>query len=85
MRNRVDIDQALSRAIIREIGERLRASLAEDELTASLKAQLDQLRELEGRSPSIVPDVEHEFGNKPSKDASRGDRSRFTWRWRRKN
>jgi hypothetical protein len=32
VRNQVDIDVALSRAIIREIGERLQALLGEDEL-----------------------------------------------------
>ena len=37
MRNQIDIDKTISRAIIREIGERLRASLKEDEIPASLK------------------------------------------------
>src|SRR5262245_50808611 len=57
MRNH--IDEALSRAIIREIGERLRASLKEDELPASLKAQLERLDQLDDQSlPSIVPELE---------------------------
>jgi hypothetical protein len=43
MRNQIDIDEATSRAIIREIGERLRASLKEDELPAKLRVQLDSL------------------------------------------
>ncbi|WGD55043.1 hypothetical protein QA641_14735 [Bradyrhizobium sp. CB1650] len=59
MRNRIDIDHVHSRALVREIGERLRASLKpEPKLPARLEAQVDRLRELE-RSPSIVPDAEH--------------------------
>ena len=58
MRNRIDIDYVHSRAIVREVGERLRASLKpEPELPARLKMQIDRLRELEERSPSIVPDA----------------------------
>jgi hypothetical protein len=57
MRNRIDIDYATSRAIVREIGERLRASLKpEQELPANIR---NRLRELEEQSPSIVPDAEH--------------------------
>ncbi len=60
MRNRIDIDYVHSRAIVREIGERLRASLKpESEVPGSLRTQIDRLRELEERSPSIVPDAEH--------------------------
>ena len=60
MRNFIDIDYMHSRAIVREIGERLRASLKpEPELPASLKMQIDRLRKLEEQSPSIVPDKEH--------------------------
>ena len=52
MRNLIDIDSAHSWAIVREIGERLRSSLKpEPELPASLKMQIDRLRELEGQSP----------------------------------
>lgn len=59
MRNHLDIDYAHSRAIVREIGERLRATLKpEPKLPARLKTQIDRLRELE-RSPSIVPGAEH--------------------------
>jgi len=48
MRNRIDIDHIHCRAIIREIGERLRASLKpEPKLPASLRAQIDRLREFE--------------------------------------
>jgi hypothetical protein len=56
MRNRIDIDYVHSRAIVREVGERLRASLKpEPEPPARLKMQIDRLRELEERLPSIVP------------------------------
>ena len=59
MRNNVDIDHAHSRAITREIGERLHASLRQKpELPASLKMQIDRLCELEDQSPSIVPGFE---------------------------
>jgi len=55
MRNRIDIDCVHSRAIVREIGERLRTSLRpEPELPASLKMQINRLRELEEQSPPIV-------------------------------
>jgi hypothetical protein len=86
MRNPIDIDHKHSRAICQEIGERLQAYLrVEPELPASPKKQVDQLHQLEGQSPSIVPDVEHRFKTEPSRDgASRGDQSRFTWPWRRK-
>ena len=59
MRNRIDIDPKHSRAIVQEIGERLRAFLKEDpELPGSLRTQLDRLRELEEQSPSITPAAE---------------------------
>ena len=49
MRNSVDIDHSHSRAIVRKIGEALRASLEIDrELPASLRTQIDRLRELMG-------------------------------------
>lgn len=48
MRNRIDKDPKRSRAIVQEIGERLRAFLKEEpELPASLRTQIDRLRELE--------------------------------------
>ena len=53
MRNRVDIDPKHSRAIVQQIGERLAAFMKEEpELPASLRAQIDRLRELEEQSPS---------------------------------
>ena len=51
MRNPIEIDYSHSRAIIREIGERLRTSLKDDrELPASLRLQIDRLRQLEVQS-----------------------------------
>ena len=48
MRNRIDIDSNHSRAIVQEIGEKLRAFLKEEsEPSGSLRAQIDRLRELE--------------------------------------
>jgi hypothetical protein len=48
MRNRIDIDHVHSRAIVREVGERLRALLKpEPEPPARLETQIDRLRELE--------------------------------------
>jgi hypothetical protein len=64
MPRRVDIDPKHSRAIAKEIGERLRGELQpEPEQPESLKAQIEGLRELDGRSPSIVPGAED--GKKP--------------------
>jgi hypothetical protein len=58
MRNRIEIDPKHSRAIVEEIGERLRAFLNEEpELPESLRTQIDRLRELE-ESPSIIPAAE---------------------------
>ena len=48
MRNTIDIDSRHSREIVREIGERLRASFEKErELPASFKAQIQRLRQLE--------------------------------------
>ena len=55
MRNRIDIDPKHSRAIVQEVGERLRAFLKEDpELPGILRTQTNRLRELEEQSPSII-------------------------------
>jgi hypothetical protein len=59
MRNCIDMDPKHSRAIVQEIGERLRSFLKEEpELPGSLGAQIDRLRELEEQSPSIIPGAE---------------------------
>ena len=58
MRNRIDIDSKHSRAIVQEIGERLRAFLKEEpEPPESLRTQIDRLRELEEQSPSIIREL----------------------------
>jgi hypothetical protein len=58
MGNHIDIDHKHSRAIVQKIGERLRASLKpEPEVPARLRMQLDRLRELEERSPSLIPNA----------------------------
>jgi hypothetical protein len=59
MRDRIDVDPKHSRAIVQEIGERLRGILKEEpELSGSLRAQIDRLRELEAQSPSIFASAE---------------------------
>jgi hypothetical protein len=59
MRNRIDIEPKHSRAIVQEIGERLRAFLKEEpELRGSLRAQIDRFGELDEQSPSIIPSAE---------------------------
>jgi hypothetical protein len=48
MRNSADIDSRHSRAIVKEIGERLRASIKEDrELPANFQKQIERLRQSE--------------------------------------
>ena len=48
MRNPINIETSHSRAITREIGERLRLSLKEDrEIPASFRVQIERLRQLE--------------------------------------
>ena len=56
MRNPIDIDSKHSRAIVREIGEGLRASFKEDqELPANFRMQLERLRLSEGEAqPNAV-------------------------------
>jgi hypothetical protein len=63
MQNRDDrIDQIHSRAICVEIAERLRISLSKDQspLPTLLRQRLDQLREMEEQSPSIVPSMRND-------------------------
>ncbi|RXH40946.1 hypothetical protein [Bradyrhizobium zhanjiangense] len=62
MRN-INIDQTHSRAIAREIGERLRGLLREEtELPSSLKRRMQKLRELD-ETPSIVPSGNERFSS----------------------
>jgi hypothetical protein len=50
MRNSVDIDSRHSRAIVKEIGERLRASLKEDgELPANFQKQIERFQQSENQ------------------------------------
>jgi hypothetical protein len=61
MRNQINIDEAFSRAIIREIGECLRTCPSEAELPASLKDQLDRINQIDQQSsPTVVPEQERE-------------------------
>jgi hypothetical protein len=56
MRNHIDIDSKHSRAIVQQIGERLAAFTKEDpQLPASLRAQIDRLRELEDNRHRSFP------------------------------
>jgi hypothetical protein len=84
MRNPIDIDAAFSRAIIREIGERLRASVSENELPARLIVLLDRLDQLDDHSsPSGVPELESEkFGETTAARRSLVSPVRWTTRWR---
>ena len=51
MPNSVDIDSQHSRAIVKEIGERLRASLEEDrELPVNFRKQIERLRQSESEA-----------------------------------
>jgi hypothetical protein len=55
MRNSIDIDHSHSHAIIRKIGEALRASLKIDrEIPASLSTQIERLRQSEGESQQNI-------------------------------
>ena len=66
MRNPIEIDYSYSRAIIQEIGERLRTSLKEDrELPASLRLQIDRLRQLEGQSQPVERPTKRWWARRP--------------------
>jgi hypothetical protein len=57
MRNSSGIDELLTRAILQEIGETLRATLSEEELTARLRSQLDRLTQIDnGCSAATAPE-----------------------------
>jgi hypothetical protein len=83
MRNRIDIDAALSRAIIREIGDRLQASLRDgEELPESLRRQIDRLRELDDEARSIPCDLPEERAGRPTAAQRLFSRVSWTTRWR---
>ena len=66
MRNPIEIDSSHSRAIIREIGERLRTLLEEDrELPAILRSQIDRLRQLEGESQPVAKPTTRWWARRP--------------------
>ena len=58
MQSRLQIDVVHSRAIAREVAERLRIALAQDqpEPGNSLQTLIDRLTELDERSPPIAPE-----------------------------
>jgi hypothetical protein len=64
----LNLDEVIKRAIILEIGQRLRASFREDELPAALTVQLDRLGQLDDqlRSPPTVAGLESEKIGKPT-------------------
>jgi len=67
MRNPIEIDYSHSRAIIQEIGERLRTLLKDDrEPPASLRLQIDRLRQLEGGSqPNVAKPTTRWWARRP--------------------
>jgi hypothetical protein len=81
MRNRIDIDGLVSRAIIREIGENLRTSLREDELPARLRVQLDRLGQLDDQLPPTVSDLPSEKSIKATAASRLVSPMRWTMRW----
>ena len=82
MRTDSDIDQAFRRAIIQEIGERLRACLREDELPENLKLQLQRLDQLDNRSQPHVLDPPSNKVGKASTARRLISPLRWTTRWR---
>jgi len=65
MRKPVDIDSQHSRAIVKKIGERLRASLEEDgELPVILRKQIERLRQSENETQAKRFD--HPYGDDKS-------------------
>ncbi|MBR0939370.1 hypothetical protein [Bradyrhizobium jicamae] len=82
MRDRIDIDRTHSRAIIREIGERLQASLGQDgELPDGLRRQIDQLHELDEKAPSSVPDLPGDEGSQATAAQTSPSPVQWTTRW----
>lgn len=81
MRNRIDIDHNHSRAIVREIGERLRGVLTEEtEVPTSIGKQMALLRELDGESPSIPTAKENSEYEVDRKDQRSDQRPAWWWR-----
>ena len=89
MPNQIDIDGAFIRAIVREIGERLRTSLIEHELPASLRSQLDRLVQMEHPAPPSVTELQaksaadQDTSADPSQAEPEDRPSRWYGRWTR--
>jgi hypothetical protein len=55
MRNRIDIDYKTSRAIVQEIGERLRALLKVDtQIPASFRMQIDRITKIRTNRTALM-------------------------------
>jgi hypothetical protein len=55
MQNRIEVDRALRLALVREFGERLRASLGEEaELPPNIRRQIERLREMEAHDADVT-------------------------------
>jgi hypothetical protein len=62
MPNAVDIDSRHIRAIVKEIGDKLRASLEEDrELPANFRKLIERLRQSEARCRPPLPLARHDI------------------------
>jgi hypothetical protein len=82
MRNH-QIDEAFTRAIFQEIGERLRASLKQEEIPERLRVQLDSIAQLdEQASPSIVPGMGSDASKTRAVWKSLVSRMNWTTLWR---
>ncbi len=81
MHGALKIDDKHTRAIAQEIGQRLQTCLTVGtELPPTIKMQLLRLRDLDGRSPSLVPEAEPVVENARTGDEEGGrDQSRSDW------
>jgi hypothetical protein len=82
MQTQIDIDQALRRAILQEIGERFRTCLKEDELSERLKTQLYRLDQLDNQSQPPDPDLPNNNAGKASTTRRLISPMQWTTRWR---
>jgi hypothetical protein len=83
MRKQPRTDEAFTRAMFQEIGERLRASLKEEEIPERLRVQLDRIAKLEEQaSPSIVPEMGSDASKRRAVWKSLASRMNWTTLWR---
>ena len=83
MRKQPKPDEALTRAIFQEIGERLRASLEEEEIPERLRVQLDRIAQLEEQaSPSVVPEMGSDASKRRAVWKRLASRMNWTTLWR---